>query len=107
MAVPRNHENFISGDKGKELLLADSEASAEYGRLAPRERLINQIIGGRIAKGWSQADLARALGVTRPVVSRLESGTTDPRWSTIVKVFQALDLALNAHDGAKSERLAG
>lgn len=107
MAVPRNRENFINGDDALDMLLDDPAARAEYERLAPRERLINQIIAARLKRGWSQGDLARALGVSRPVVSRLESGDNDPRWSTIVKVFTLLEIPLTAGTGKSSERLAG
>lgn len=107
MAVPRDSEKFISGEKAMDILLEEPAARAEYERLAPRERLINQIIAARIRRGWSQADLARELGVSRPVVSRLESGDNDPRWSTIVKVFTLLEIPLTAGTGKGSERLAG
>lgn len=107
MAVPRDRDKFISGTQAKDMLLADPEARAEYDRLEARERLINRIIAARIAREWSQGDLARALGVKRPVISRLESGNVDPRWSTVVKVFEILGLELSASDGNQTDRLAG
>ena len=107
MATPRNTERFIDGDAALDMLVDDPEARAEYERLEARERLINQVIAARIKRGWSQGDLARALGVSRPVVSRLESGDNDPRWSTIVKVFTLLEIPLTAGTGTTSERLAG
>jgi ribosome-binding protein aMBF1 (putative translation factor) len=107
MARPKNADSFIDGATAREILLEDPAARAEYERLEARERLINRVIGARLARGWSQADLARELGVRRPVISRFESGTVDPRWSTIVKVFGALGLSLTASDGTSEDRLAG
>lgn len=107
MARPRHPEQYIDGDVALDMLTSDPEAAAEYARLAARERPINQIIAARIRRGWSQGDLARALGVSRPVVSRLESGDNDPRWSTIVKVFTLLEIPLTAGVGRNAERLAG
>ncbi|MCW2959892.1 MAG: putative Xre family binding protein [Thermoleophilia bacterium] len=97
----------ISHEDAMKLVLADPAVRAEYDRLEHRERLINQVIGARLARGWSQADLARALGVQRPVVSRFESGDVDPRWSTVVRVFTALEIPLTAGTGADSSLLAG
>lgn len=107
MTVPHDHDTSISHERALEIALADPKARAAYELLEARERLINRIIAGRIAQGWSQADLARELGVSRPVVSRLESGDVDPRWSTIVRVFELLGVALSAEDGTRSDKLAG
>lgn len=87
-------------------MLADSPVRAEYERLAPRERLISQIISARIAREWSQTDLACAAGVNRSVITRLESGESDPRGSLVVKVFDTLGITLTADDGVKPQRLA-
>jgi DNA-binding XRE family transcriptional regulator len=107
VATPRHPEQFIDGQIILDALLAHPEARAEYERLLPRERLINQVIAARIRREWTQADLARALGVSRPVVSRFESGDVDPRWSTIVKIFTVLEIPLVAGAGSTSTQLAG
>lgn len=107
MTTPKRTGRFVDGARALDALTADPRARDEYERTGARERLINRIIAARIARGWSQADLACALGVSRPVVSRLESGDVDPRWSTIVKVFTALEITLVAGAGGSSERLAG
>jgi DNA-binding XRE family transcriptional regulator len=101
------HDDELTFEQATAMLLDHPEARAEYERRQPRERLINQIIAARIKRGWSQADLARALGISRPVVSRLESGDTDPKWSTIIKVFTLLEIPVTLGSGKTSERLAG
>jgi predicted transcriptional regulator len=62
-------------------------------------------VKARAERGWSQADLARELGLPRSAISRLEAGDTDPRLSTVVAVCSALALRIGP---ARSEtRLAG
>ena len=80
------NDDTLTFEQATELLLDDPAARAEHERRQPRERLISQIISARIRRGWSQGELARALGMSRPVISRLESGDVDAKWSTIVKV---------------------
>jgi len=44
----------------------------------------------RMRKGWSQAELAAKLGVTREYVARLESGRHDPPLSTVERLAKIL-----------------
>jgi DNA-binding XRE family transcriptional regulator len=101
------NDDTLTFEQATELLLDDPGARAEYERRQPRERLINQIIAARIRRGWSQGELARVLGVSRPVISRLESGDVDPKWSTIVKVYTALEIPITLGSGDGAEQLAG
>lgn len=43
--------------------------------------------------GLTQADVARAAGVSQPLVARIESGNVDPRLSTLRSVVDALNNA--------------
>jgi len=88
------HDKYISNDDAVELLLNSPQARAEYDRLESRYAIISRIVGARIAKGWTQADLAQAVGRHKQSITRLESGTQDPRLSTLIVVCQALDLPL-------------
>lgn len=45
----------------------------------------------RKAKGWTQEQLAKAIGVKRSVVSKYESGSVSPSAATIERIAQALD----------------
>ena len=49
----------------------------------------------RMEKGWTQAQLAEALGTTQSVVARLESGTHRPSLATLQKVAHVLGARLN------------
>ena len=56
---------------------------------------------GRAALGWSQCDLARALGMTQRAVNRLELGHTEPRRRTtlaIEAIMRQSGVALNYDD---------
>lgn len=86
--------DYLTNDQAREILLNTPGAREEYERLGPRYEVISRIIGGRIAKGWTQADLARAVGRHKQSITRLESGEQDPKLSTLVLVFRALDLPL-------------
>jgi DNA-binding XRE family transcriptional regulator len=88
------YNDYISNDKAVDVLLDTPGAKAEHERLGPRYEIINRIVAARIAKEWTQADLARALGRHKQSITRLESGTQDPRLSTLVAVCQALNLPL-------------
>lgn len=59
---------------------------------APRTIWVASVINARAERGWTQADLARAIGVQQPAVARLESGDRDPKLSTMVAVCQALGI---------------
>jgi putative transcriptional regulator len=45
----------------------------------------------RKAKGWTQAQLAEALGTTQAVVSRWESGDAKPNPESLEKLRKVLD----------------
>lgn len=107
MAISTHSERYADGKRLLDLLIAHPIARAEYERLQPREAVIRPVLAARVARGWSQADLARALGVSRPVVSRFESGDVDPRWSTIVRFYAALGIPLTAGTGKRASRLVG
>lgn len=52
-----------------------------------------QIRAARALAGWTQADLARASGVSEVAIKNLERSATDPRVSTINAIQAAFDMA--------------
>ena len=48
----------------------------------------------RVKKKISQLDLSLRTGLTTRTISRIECGTIDPKYSTLVKIAQALDLEI-------------
>lgn len=87
-------------EKVKHHLVGDAEASIEYDRLGPQFEFAQHVVEARRDRGWTQAELARAVGLQRYTISRLEAGDHDPRLGTVVAVCRALDLSLViGHDG--------
>ncbi len=74
----------------KARLMRDPEFRAEYEALEPAYQLARILIQKRIERELSQTELARLMGTKQPVVSRLENVTTDPRFSTVQSVGDAL-----------------
>lgn len=48
----------------------------------------------RVKKGVSQLDLALKTGLTTRSISRIECGTNDPKYSTLVRIAEALGVEL-------------
>ena len=60
-----------------------------YRRMITRE----QIRAARGLLGWTQAELAKAAGLSEVAVKNLERGRTDPRVSTLTAIQEAFDRA--------------
>ena len=78
----------------KSKALKNPAVKAEYEALGPEYEVVKTIIRERINRGWSQTDLAEAIGSRQPVISRLEQGGGNPSLSTLHKIAKALDLSL-------------
>ena len=70
---------------------------------------IEQIRAGRGLLGWSQAELAKAAGLSEPTVKRFETGQTNVSEAAIAKMVAALAEAgvflTNGHEpGVKMRR---
>ena len=78
-------------------LAADPEISEERKVMAAeaRERGENTLAVLRMEAGLSQADVAARLGTSQAAVSRLESGSQEPRFSTLQKLAAILEVDLN------------
>ncbi|PZX57024.1 helix-turn-helix protein [Algoriphagus ratkowskyi] len=59
-------------------------------------RVALRILDALDDKDWSQADLARELGVTRQQVSKLVKGQSDFKFSTVSQLEKVLDIQLQA-----------
>ena len=74
--------------------LKNPVVKAEYEALEPEFEVVKTIINQRIKRGWSQTQLAKAVGSRQPVIARLERGEGNPSLSTLQKIAKALDLSL-------------
>ncbi len=80
--------------KFKTNALKNPAVKAEYVALGPEYAVVKTIITERMKRGWSQTDLAQAIGSRQPVISRLERGEGNPSLQTLQKIARALDLSL-------------
>lgn len=74
--------------------LKDKAVEAEYDALGSEYELIQTIISRRLERGWSQTQLAEAIGSRQPVISRLERGDGNPSLKTLERIAKALNLSL-------------
>jgi len=56
---------------------------------------VSKIKLARVAKNWSQEDLARAVDVTRQTIGLVEAGNYNPTLNLCVRIAKALDCTLN------------
>ena len=80
-----------------------NEWQKDYERLTTKDEkieidfrcaLLKSVLDRRFEQGLSQRELANKMGVKYSVVARFECGDTDPKLSTIAKMFNALGLEL-------------
>ena len=75
----------------KEKLIKNPKVRTEYERLGPEFLLAQSLIRARLKKGWTQAELARRVGMQQPNIARLEGGNYDRvSLPTLKKIARAL-----------------
>jgi transcriptional regulator with XRE-family HTH domain len=80
--------NFL---QHKERLLKNAKVRKEYDKLEPEFQLAKSLITARLKKGWTQAELARRVGMQQPNIARLEGGNYDRvSLPTLKKIARAL-----------------
>lgn len=70
--------------------MKDPEFKKEYDKLGPEYELISKVIGARIKKGLTQAELAKKIGTKQSAIARLESGNANPSFNFLKKVGTGL-----------------
>lgn len=78
----------------KNKALKNPSIKAEYQALATEYDVVKTIIRERTKRGWSQTELAEAIGSRQPVISRLERGEGNPSLQTLERIAKALGLSL-------------
>ena len=79
----------------QELQSQDPELQREYERLAPRFALIDALVKARKQHRLTQRELAERIGVTKTVISRVESGKHSPRLEMAYDIAKAIGLRLD------------
>lgn len=88
-AEGRSYEAFR-----ERLLRTDERLRDEYDKLGARFSVVHELLDARRRAGLTQGELANAMGTTRSVVSRLESGRHSPSVDTLAAAAQALGCRL-------------
>lgn len=57
--------------------------------------LVGEVIQTRRSQNLSQRDLASISGIKQSVIARMESGKTDPRLSTVMKLLSTMGKTLS------------
>ena len=72
-------------------LLKNEKTRKEYERLAPRYKIIAELIRMRIKNNLTQEQLAKKAGTQQSAVARIESGNVNPSIEQIDKLARAMD----------------
>jgi len=86
----RNRKNLIPFKKLHNKWMKDPAFRKEYEKLEPEFQIARQMIGARIKKNMTQAQLARRVGTGQAVISRLEGMNAKPSISLLERVARAL-----------------
>jgi transcriptional regulator with XRE-family HTH domain len=54
--------------------------------------LANAVLRARLKKGWSQSELAKAIGTKQANISRIEAGLANPTLILVQKLLNVLDM---------------
>lgn len=80
-------------DKRDALLAADPALATAYEELEPEYAFATSVIVARRKRGWTQKDLAKAIGTTQSAIARLEGGE-DVRLRRMIRICDVLGLAV-------------
>jgi len=58
--------------------------------------LVNRLKEARAQRGWTQADLAQRVGVTRKTINTVENGVFTPSTTLAMKLARALETTVEA-----------
>ena len=94
MSIELNGNTFTTWDDvEKELFTPEEIAESKL-----RDALIGELIAARKEKGITQRELEELSGVKQPIIARMESGSTTPNLSTVLKVLAPLGKTLYIGD---------
>lgn len=92
----------IPWEETERRLLADPGVREAHNRLLLAGTLSTALVRYRGEHGLSQTALGRRLGMTQPQVSRLEAGDHTPDYRTLLRICDALGLAVTIEIGPEA-----
>ena len=81
---------MIDFDTFLEKKLKNPDFKREYDALDKEFELIDELLKARSEAKMTQAQVAEAMGVKQSAVARIESGTLDMKYSTLVNYLNAV-----------------
>lgn len=75
--------------------LDGTEITIEMRQKEIRKEVIDQYVACRKGRKMTQDELARRTGISRPNISRFESGNYNPSLEMMVRMAAALDMTVN------------
>jgi len=75
----------------KTKLMKNENFKKIYEEKQPLMNFIHDIIELRYKKGWTQEDLAKAIGTTKNTISKIEKGEQNINYQTMLKLVNALN----------------
>jgi ribosome-binding protein aMBF1 (putative translation factor) len=85
-------KKLVSGEDVLARQLKDPAFRAEWERTSLARAVAIEVVAYRAGHGLSQAALAERLGVSQPVVARIERGDHAPNWETLGRLARAMDV---------------
>jgi ribosome-binding protein aMBF1 (putative translation factor) len=76
---------------------ADPVFAAALEQARQRRMILRELAERRKAAGLSRSVVAGRMGTSEAAVARLESGATDPRWSSVERFAAAIGVRLDIH----------
>jgi ribosome-binding protein aMBF1 (putative translation factor) len=93
----------VSWEQLRDRRLAEPGAAGAYEAARLAFELGAAVRELRLARGWSQAELAAAAGMTQSAVARFEAGGTVPTLPVLGRIARSLDADLTVRVAARSD----
>ena len=98
--------NGTSYNTHDDLLNLSGLSGTEKEEIKLNAQIATAIIKAREEKNITQKNLEKMSGVTQPLIARIESGKTEPRISTIIRLLEPLGKTLKVVPIKKSKKMA-
>jgi DNA-binding XRE family transcriptional regulator len=92
--MKKKYEDLLSFDDFLKDQLQDPEFKKLWDEGEPRRQVISALIGERIKRKMTQAEVAKKAGIKQPSLARLETSNSMPTLTLLSKVANALDLKM-------------
>jgi ribosome-binding protein aMBF1 (putative translation factor) len=88
------YNNLMKLSQYDEKLIDDHEYQEALKALEYQFLFGNAVLRARLAKGWTQKELAKRVGTKQANISRIEGGLGNPTLELIQKICKALEIEL-------------